>query len=115
MSIVICSVLNVEQTERDERTYANPRNFAAGSLRQLDAAVSLGRPIRLGISQIVALEGADIEPSATQWEALAYLALLGFPVEARDRLFDDFTARMLTALNGAKASAAACLTRLTDW
>ena len=83
---------NAEQAERGERTYANPRNFAAGSLRQLDARITAGRPIRLWVYQIVALEGAEIEPPATQWEALAYLRSLGFPVEARDRLFDDFEA-----------------------
>jgi DNA ligase (NAD+) len=83
---------NAEQTEREERTYANPRNFAAGSLRQLDAHITAGRPIRLWVYQIVALEGVEIEPPATQWEALAYLRSLGFPVEARDRLFDDFEA-----------------------
>jgi DNA ligase (NAD+) len=83
---------NAEQAEREERTYANPRNFAAGSLRQLDARITAGRPIRLWVYQIVALEGAEIEPPATQWEALAYLRSLGFPVEARDRLFEDFEA-----------------------
>ena len=83
---------NAEQAETEERTYANPRNFAAGSLRQLDARITAGRPIKLWVYQIVALEGAEIEPPATQWEALAYLRSLGFPVEARDRLFDDFDA-----------------------
>ncbi len=83
---------NAEQAEREERTYANPRNFAAGSLRQLDARITAGRPIKLWVYQIVVLEGAGIEPPATQWEALAYLRALGFPVEARDRLFDDFDA-----------------------
>jgi DNA ligase (NAD+) len=83
---------NAAQTERDERTYANPRNFAAGSLRQLDARITAGRPIKLWAYQIVALEAAEGEAPATQWEALAYLRALGFPVEARDRLFDDFDA-----------------------
>ena len=83
---------NAEQAEIGERTYANPRNFAAGSLRQLDARITAGRPIKLWVYQLVALEGAGIEPPATQWEALAYLRSLGFPVEAQDRLFDDFDA-----------------------
>ena len=83
---------NAEQVETGERIYANPRNFAAGSLRQLDARITAGRPIKLWVYQIVALGGAEIEPPATQWEALAYLRALGFPVEARDRLFDDFDA-----------------------
>ena len=58
----------------------------------MDARITAGRPIKLWVYQIVALEGAEIEPPATQWEALAYLRSLGFPVEARDRLFDDFEA-----------------------
>jgi len=83
---------NAEQAETGERTYANPRNFAAGSLRQLDARITAGRPIKLWVYQIVALEGDGIEPPATQWDALAYLRSLGFPVESRSRLFDDFDA-----------------------
>ncbi len=70
---------NAAQTERDERTYANPRNFAAGSLRQLDARITAGRPIKLWVYQIVALEGTAVEPPATQWEALAYLQLSWLP------------------------------------
>ncbi len=81
---------NAAQAETGGRTYANPRNFAAGSLRQLDARITAGRPIRLWVYQIVALEGAGGEAPRTQWETLAYLRRLGFPVEARNRLFDDF-------------------------
>jgi DNA ligase (NAD+) len=81
---------NAGQAQSGERTYANPRNFAAGSLRQLDARITAERPIKLWVYQIVALEGAEAPRS--QWEALSYLRQLGFPVEARDRLFDDFDA-----------------------
>lgn len=81
---------NAGQAASGERTYANPRNFAAGSLRQLDARITAGRPIKLWIYQIVALEGADAPQG--QWEALEYLRRLGFPVEGRDRLFTDFDA-----------------------
>jgi DNA ligase (NAD+) len=83
---------NAAQGAAGERTYANPRNFAAGSLRQLDASITAGRPIRLWIYQIVVLEGAGEKAPRTQWEALAYLRALGFPVESRGRLFDDFNA-----------------------
>lgn len=83
---------NAAQAETGERTYANPRNFAAGSLRQLDARITAGRPIKLWVYQIVALEGEGDEAPRSQWEALAYLRQLGFPVEARSRLFDDFDA-----------------------
>jgi len=83
---------NAQQAETGERTYANPRNFAAGSLRQLDARITAGRPIKLWMYQIIALEGEGIRPPRSQWETLAYLRALGFPVEARIRRFDDFDA-----------------------
>lgn len=90
VSIADFERFNAGQAESGERTYANPRNFAAGSLRQLDARITAERPIKLWVYQIVALEGGEAPRS--QWEALAYLRQLGFPVEARDRLFADFAA-----------------------
>jgi DNA ligase (NAD+) len=83
---------NAQQEAAGEKTYANPRNFAAGSLRQLDPRITAGRPIKLWVYQIVALEGAGTEPPRTQWEALEYLRRLGFPVEKQSWLFDDFDA-----------------------
>jgi len=81
---------NDEQQATGERTYANPRNFAAGSLRQLDARITAGRPIKLWVYQIVALEGDGIESPPTQWDALDYMRRLGFPVEPHNRLLRDF-------------------------
>ena len=83
---------NAQQSETGERTYANPRNFAAGSLRQLDARITAGRPIKLWLYQIITLVGEGIQPPRSQWETLAYLRALGFPVETRIRRFDDFDA-----------------------
>ncbi len=83
---------NASQLAAGERTYANPRNFSAGSLRQLDPRITAERPIRLWLYQIVQLEGPGAEPPKTQWEALAYLRQLGFPVETRVRLLRDFDA-----------------------
>ena len=60
------------------------------SLRQLDARITAGRPIALWVYQIIAWEGAAAPQ--TQWAALAALRRLGFPVEARIRLFDEFAA-----------------------
>jgi DNA ligase (NAD+) len=81
---------NTAQEAQGERTYANPRNFAAGSLRQLDARITAGRPLRLWAYQIVEIDGADGDAPASQWQALDYLRRLGFPVEARSRRFTDF-------------------------
>ncbi len=69
--------LNRRLQEAGEKTYLNPRNTAAGSLRQLDPALTATRPLNLLTYAIVAGEG--IFP-ATQWETLAYLRSLGFPV-----------------------------------
>jgi DNA ligase (NAD+) len=62
----------------------NPRNTAAGSLRQLDSAKTAERPLRLYCYDIVASEGVVL-PN-TQWERLAYLKELGFPVSPDNRL-----------------------------
>ncbi len=79
--------LNREQEARGERTFANPRNAAAGSIRQLDPKVTASRPISLWVYQVVIVEGHEIR---TQWEALEYLKSLGFPVNPLNRLFTDF-------------------------
>jgi len=68
---------NEEQLARGEKVYANPRNFAAGSLRQLDPAVTATRPLRLWAYQVVVVDGAELD---SQWDALDLLRRLGFPV-----------------------------------
>jgi len=68
--------LNRRQAEAEEKVFANPRNAAAGSLRQLDPRVTASRPITLLCYAIVVADGAV--PS-TQWETLDYLRALGFP------------------------------------
>ena len=73
--------LNQELAARGERTYLNPRNTAAGSLRQLDPNVTAQRPLRLVTYQILTGEG---NLPRTQWETLRYLERMGFPAaEAR--------------------------------
>jgi DNA ligase (NAD+) len=69
--------MNRRQVEAGEKVFANPRNAAAGSLRQLDPSVPAGRPLRIYVYGIVAAEGVTLR---TQWETLAYLRALGFPV-----------------------------------
>jgi DNA ligase (NAD+) len=84
--------LNRRQAEAGEKVFANPRNAAAGSLRQLDPRITASRPITLLCYAIVEAEGPV--PS-TQWETLAYLRDLGFPVSeysARFESLDDVVA-----------------------
>ena len=79
--------LNKKLEEAGEKTYLNPRNTAAGSLRQLDPVLTASRPITLLVYQIVYSDGGKVPTS--QWEILEYLKSLGFPVTDVARRFDD--------------------------
>jgi DNA ligase (NAD+) len=68
--------LNLELEKAGEKTYLNPRNTAAGSLRQLDPKITAKRPLKLFTYQIV--ESSSATP-ATQLDVLDYLGNLGFP------------------------------------
>ncbi len=83
--------LNEAQLAAGERTFANPRNAAAGALRQLDPSLTARRPLRLLCYAIVACEPAPGGQPApcTQWDTLSYLRRLGFPVSDIARRFDD--------------------------
>lgn len=69
--------LNQKLLEAGEKTYQNPRNTAAGSLRQLDPALTASRPLTLLTYAIAATDGPM---PATQWDLLEFLYLQGFPV-----------------------------------
>jgi len=83
--------LNRNLKEAGEKTYLNPRNTAAGSLRQLDPSITASRPLSLLVYQIVYWENNSSTPQAprTQWELLAYLGAIGFPVTDAARRFDE--------------------------
>lgn len=80
--------LNRKLQEEGKRTYLNPRNTAAGSLRQLDPALTASRNLTLLVYQIIHSEGGKVPTS--QWEVLEYFKALGFPVTDIARRFDDF-------------------------
>ncbi len=79
---------NQEQAEKGERTYANPRNFAAGSLRLLDSGVSAERPLKLWTYQIFLEDGLE-NPPGSHWESLEHLRAYGFPVCDESRRFGN--------------------------
>ena len=73
--------INAERRKNDEAEFANPRNAAAGSLRQLDAAVAASRNLSLTIYDIDLVDSLpkSIKPPQTQWEELQLLKKLGLP------------------------------------
>ncbi len=75
--------LNRRLEAQEQKTYLNPRNTAAGSLRQLDSRITAQRPLTLLVYAIVHHEGGDIP--TTQWGTLNYLRELGFPVSIVSR------------------------------
>jgi len=79
--------LNRKLEEAGEKTYLNPRNTAAGSLRQLDPQLTASRPLTLLVYQIIHSEGGKAPTS--QWEILEYLKALGFPVTDVAKRFND--------------------------
>lgn len=72
--------LNAEQRAREAREFANPRNAAAGALRQVDPAMTAKRPLTFVAYSIGMIEGVD--PFTTHSAALDYLATLRLPVSS---------------------------------
>ena len=77
---------NTQQAAAGRQVYANPRNFAAGSLRQLDPSVTAARPLRIWAFQLIESDAAAV---TCHFGALAYLKQLGFPVSDLNRRFAD--------------------------
>jgi len=76
--------LNRRQAEASQRLFANPRNSAAGSLRQKDPRVTADRELAFWAWQLAELEGG---PQLTShYESLQFLAELGIPVNPETRL-----------------------------
>jgi DNA ligase (NAD+) len=76
-------VLNRRMTERDGDAFANPRNAASGSLRQLDSTITATRPLVVTCYEIMAV---STPVPATHWDELETLAQWGLPVPTHRRL-----------------------------
>ncbi len=75
--------MNELREAQGEAVFANPRNAAAGSLRQLDPTITAGRPLKLFCYALG--EVSDVVAD-THWEFLARLGDWGFPVNPESRL-----------------------------
>ena len=79
--------LNRERQKKSEELFANPRNIAAGSIRQLDPAITSSRKLNSFIYDIASISG--IAPPSTQEKELELLKQLGFKVNPHFKKFDD--------------------------
>lgn len=82
--------LNEHALEHGEKTFANPRNAAAGSLRQLDPNITSKRPLSFNAYSIGVAEGAELPQG--QYERLQWLKTIGIPVNAEIRLCEGVDA-----------------------
>ena len=76
--------LNEERATDGQPLFANPRNAASGSVRQLDPRITARRPLDIYIYALGYTEG--ITKPSTHWETMEYLKSLGFKVTPNNRL-----------------------------
>jgi DNA ligase (NAD+) len=75
--------INAEREEQDEPRFANPRNAAAGTIRQLDPRIVHSRKLEMFAYDLLA---GERKPFATHWEALNWLETAGFRVSPERKL-----------------------------
>jgi DNA ligase (NAD+) len=77
MDIEEFEALNREREDHGEPLFANPRNAAAGSVRQLDSSITASRKLHLACYGVGAVQGIEFK---TQWEFIQWLNKARFPV-----------------------------------
>lgn len=82
------AALNRKRDENGETPFANPRNAAAGSVRQLDSRIAASRGLAIFVFNIQSAEGAP--EFSSHAESLDYLKKQGFSVSPSYRTFTDF-------------------------
>jgi DNA ligase (NAD+) len=78
--------VNAGMVEQGKAPFANPRNAAAGSLRQKDPRVTASRPLRLVVHGVGAHRGFEVDRQSAAYDRLG---ALGLPVSDRFRVLDD--------------------------
>jgi DNA ligase (NAD+) len=81
--------LNQERAAEGLSLFANPRNAAAGSVRQLDPRITAKRPLDIFIYQLGWAEGGRTPP--THWETMEWLKTLGFKINPNSRRLKNIT------------------------
>ncbi len=79
--------MNSQAEAAGERLFVNPRNAAAGSLRQKDASITAKRDLSFWVYQLGAVVGGP--PLDTHWASLDFLRRLRFPVNPETTAFDS--------------------------
>lgn len=79
--------LNDDRAKAGQPLFANPRNAAAGSVRQLDPRITAQRPLDIYIYGVGLVEGG--KTFTTHWETLEYLKSLGFKLNPQNELLKN--------------------------
>lgn len=79
--------LNEESLANGEKLFANPRNAAAGSLRQLDSTITAKRDLSMFTYTVILPKGQDT--IKTHWDSIQYIKKLGFKTNPNIRLVKD--------------------------
>lgn len=86
MPLDLFQEMNRRREKEGEKPFANPRNAAAGSVRQLDSSITASRPLSIWVYGVGHFEGVEL---TTQWQILEYLRALGFKVSPDISLHDN--------------------------
>ncbi len=87
MALKDFAAYNLDASRKGGETFANPRNAAAGSLRQKDPRVTVARPLRFFVHSFGVVEGARFQ---THWEFLQTCQGLGLPIAEHTVRCDSF-------------------------